>query len=287
MHASTHLAFGLRDERDMQSSARAHLSGLRVLVVEDDVDVRQVMCWILEANGATVCEARTGREALDLVRHRTFDVVLTDLGLPDMSGEAVIVAIRASAEAHTPVAVVSGQDPTTLWRALELGAERSFHKPVDWEDLMRYLSSKQPTVVAESRRGRAAEEKMTVLVIEDDIDMRALLCDALEIAGYRAVSRADGRDLIALVEVERFEAVIVDKELPGPNGLDLLSFFRRRLPEVPVIVVTAFGGPAVAEEAAIRGAYSYLEKPFRITAILSTLAAVARGETVGGAGALD
>jgi DNA-binding NtrC family response regulator len=271
----------------MQSSARAQLSGLRALVVEDDFEVRQVMCWILEANGATVCEARTGREALDLVRRGTFDVVLMDLGLPDMPGEAVIVAIRASDEGHTPVAVVSGENPTTLSRALRLGAERSFHKPVNWEELMRYLASKRSTVAADDGRGRGAAEKMTVLVIEDDIDMRALLCDALEVAGYRAVSRADGRDLIALVEVERFEAVILDKELPGPNGLDLLSFFRRRLPAVPVIVVTAFGGPAVAAEAAIRGAYSYLEKPFRITAILSILAAAAKGETVKGARALD
>jgi DNA-binding NtrC family response regulator len=117
---------------------------------------------------------------------------------------------------------------------------------------------------------------MTVLVIEDDTDMRTLLCDALELTGYRAVSRSDGRDLVVLLEAERFDAIILDKELPGPDGLDLLSFFRKRLPAVPVIVVTAFGGSEVAAEAAIRGAYSYLEKPFRMTAILAALAAVPR-----------
>jgi CheY-like chemotaxis protein len=196
-------------------------------------------------------------------------------------------AIHASTRLAFGLPDERNMDPTTLWRALELGAERSFHKPVNWEDLMRDLSSKRPTVAADGRRGRGTAEKMTVLVIDDDIDMRALLCDALEVAGYRAVSRPDGRDLIALVEVERFDAVILDKELPGPNGLDLLSFFRTRRPAVPVIVVTAFGGPAVAAEAAIRGAYSYLEKPFRITAVLSTLAAVAGGATVRDAGALD
>lgn len=271
----------------MPPSARAELSGLRVLVVEDDVGVRQVMCWMLEAKGATVRQARTGREALELVRNGAFDVVLTDLGLPDIPGEAVIVAIRSSAEEYTSVAVVSGEGPVTLGRARALGAERSFTKPVNWEDLLRYLSSKRPTVGAQSRSASDAARTMTVLVIEDDIEMRTLLCDALEVAGYRVVSRSDGRDLVVLLEVERFDAVILDKELPGPNGLDLLSFFRKRLPAVPVIVVTAFGGPDVAAEAAIRGAYSYLEKPFRMTAILATLAAVARGLTVGDTATCD
>jgi len=81
-------------------------------------------------------------------------------------------------------------------------------------------------------------------------------------------------DLSALAERERFDAVILDKQLPGPNGLDLLSFLRKRLPAVPVIFVTAFGGPGVAMEAARRGAYSYLEKPFRIATVLDTLAAI-------------
>ena len=104
------------------------------------------------------------REALYLVRRDRFDVVLTDLGLPDMSGEAVIVAIRASDEAGTPIAVVSGDDPSSLRRAREVGAERTFHKPVNWKDLMFYLASKRPTGAADHglpakaiRRGRPGQ----------------------------------------------------------------------------------------------------------------------------------
>jgi hypothetical protein len=52
-------------------------------------------------------------------------------------------------------------------------------------------------------------------------------------------------------------------------------------------MMTAFGGPAVTADAAIRGAYRYLGKPFRITEMLSTLAAVAREGTISGAEALD
>lgn len=115
---------------------------------------------------------------------------------------------------------------------------------------------------------------MTVLIIEDDAAMRRLLRDVLERAGHRVVERCDGTDLPEIVEHEVFDAVVLDKEMPGASGLDLLSFLRRRRPAVPVIFVTAFGGAAVAEEAARRGAFSYLEKPFRISAVLQTLETV-------------
>ena len=264
----------------MNSMPSEFLSGLRVLVIDDDVEVRLVMRWMLEARGATVSEARTGDAALALMRRSRFDVVLTDLGLPDMSGETVILATRAAKEARTPIAVISGADPMSLWRAREAGAERTFHKPVNWDDLMLYLASKRSSAGGDQDVSAKAATGTTVLVIEDDHEMRSLLCEALEVAGYRSVARPDGRELTTLAELERFDAVVLDRELPGPNGLDLLSFLHTRLPEVPVILVTAFGGPAVAEEAANRGAYCYLEKPFRMTAILATLAAVTKRQAV-------
>lgn len=258
----------------MKASARRPLADLQVLVVEDIFEVREIMRWMLEAKGATVFEASTGREALDLARTHAFDVVLTDLGLPDIPGYAVIVGIRSASQGRTPVAVISGDQPKALALAIELGAERVFVKPVDWQSLLRYLSSKREAAVVRSGAAARPENGMTVLVIEDDADMRALVCDALEVAGHCAVGHPDGRDIPFLAERGRFDAVILDKELPGPNGLDLLSILGKRLPAVPVIFVTAFGGPSVAAEAASRGAYLYLEKPFRIATILSTLATV-------------
>jgi DNA-binding NtrC family response regulator len=69
---------------------------------------------------------------------------------------------------------------------------------------------------------------------------------------------------VSLVEVEAFDVVILDKEMPGMNGLDVLSFLHRRFPSTPVILITAFGGPHVAEESYRRGAIEYIEKPFRL-----------------------
>ena len=130
------------------------------------------------------------------------------------------------------------------------------------------------TTTLENMAEQGTETHVTVLVVEDDGEMRVLLREALERAGYRVIGRKDGAALSALVETERFNVAILDKELPGPNGLDLLSFLRQRLPEVPVILVTAFGGPDVQHEAARRGASGYVEKPFRVATLLDMLSTV-------------
>lgn len=139
---------------------------------------------------------------------------------------------------------------------------------------MAYLAARISNPIEPTPAAATTENRMTVLIIEDDAAMRALLRDVLERAGHRVIERPDGTGLPALVEQESFDAVVLDKEMPGPNGLDLLPMLRQRLPAVPVIFVTAFGGRPVAEEAARRGAFSYLEKPFRVDTILDTLAAV-------------
>ena len=117
---------------------------------------------------------------------------------------------------------------------------------------------------------------MNILIVEDDAAMRRLLRDALHRAGHHVLERPDGHEALAIAEREALDAMILDKEMPGPNGLDLLSLLRTHFPALPVIFVTAFGGPQVAAEATRRGAYRYVEKPFRVGTILDTLDSIDR-----------
>jgi two-component system, OmpR family, response regulator len=111
----------------------------------------------------------------------------------------------------------------------------------------------------------------TVLVVDDDADMRKLLRDFLQPGGYDVLEAANGHDAMVLVDSEPIDVVVLDKEMPGLNGLDVLSLLQRRRPGLPVIFVTAFGGPQIAEESRRRGATEYLEKPFRVRRIVDTI----------------
>jgi DNA-binding response OmpR family regulator len=111
----------------------------------------------------------------------------------------------------------------------------------------------------------------SVLVIDDDPDMRHVLSDFLQRSGYRVVEAANGQEGIFAAESEPIDAVILDKEMPGMNGLDVLSFFRHRRPQLPVIFITAFGGRDDEDESRRRGAWLYIEKPFRVATVVEAV----------------
>ena len=120
----------------------------------------------------------------------------------------------------------------------------------------------------------------SVMIVDDDAEMRALLRDALERDGFD-VREDSGGHLVPLLERRAPDAIVLDKEMAGVNGLDLLSYIRQRYPDLPVIVVTAFGGTEVEAEALRRGATYYIDKPFRVARLLGMLRAVLSQDTHG------
>lgn len=129
-----------------------------------------------------------------------------------------------------------------------------------------------------------AERPTTVLVVDDDPAMRALLRDWLEREGCRVLEAPSGERLLAAAETAEVDVVILDQEMPGQGGLDVLPAFRRRRPRVPVILITAFGGAKMAEDALRLGASHYLEKPFPLRALLRAVREAAGAGEQPGAG---
>jgi DNA-binding NtrC family response regulator len=111
----------------------------------------------------------------------------------------------------------------------------------------------------------------TVLVVDDDSEMRTLVRRMLEFDGCRVAERDRGTHVLDALREGPFDLIILDKEMPGINGLDLLPVLRREFPEVPVVLVTAFGGRQVATSALRLGAARYLEKPFRLGQLRDTV----------------
>ena len=110
-----------------------------------------------------------------------------------------------------------------------------------------------------------------VLVVDDEPKMRRVLQMALERMGIEAVAVHDAGQALARVAEERFDVVLTDLRMPGMSGIDLLSQIRTREPDLPVIVLTAFGTVETAVEAMKRGAFDYVLKPFDLDAIELTV----------------
>jgi len=111
-----------------------------------------------------------------------------------------------------------------------------------------------------------------VLVVDDEVEMRALLLDVLGREGYEVVEARDSEEaLVALREGGAFDVILLDKNMPGASGLDLLPGLRRSFPGSPIIMMTAFGDVPSYVEAAEQGAVAYLFKPFRMEEMRSTI----------------
>ena len=121
-----------------------------------------------------------------------------------------------------------------------------------------------------------ADPELAVLVVEDDQEMRALLRRILEATGYRVLERGGADGLPEALRDVRVDVVVLDKEMPGTGGLQALAQLRRSHPRLPVILITAFGGPDVERRALALGATRYLEKPFPLRHLIESVRQASR-----------
>jgi DNA-binding NtrC family response regulator len=111
-----------------------------------------------------------------------------------------------------------------------------------------------------------------ILLIEDDPDGRRSVTEALEMAGWTVVSVSDGGAALALLQKEEFDAALSDLVLPDFNGLELLEKARKMYPQMPFLIMTAYGSVETAIRALKSGAYDYLVKPLDLDELHSKMA---------------
>jgi two-component system KDP operon response regulator KdpE len=119
-----------------------------------------------------------------------------------------------------------------------------------------------------------------ILVVDDEAPMRKLLSTNLKASGYAVRSASDGAEALNLIDEHSFDLVLLDINMPGPNGLQVLEAVRRDA-QMPVLIVSARGRERDRVEALDRGADDYLSKPFGIPELLARVKALLRRGTLG------
>ena len=121
-----------------------------------------------------------------------------------------------------------------------------------------------------------------VLVVDDQSDMRWLLSRLLREQGFEVDTANDGVQVLSRVQQEAPQVILLDLKMPQLDGLQALAQLKELVPEVPVIVITAYGDVPSAVQAMKLGAYDFLTKPFDNDELLYTVKrAVERRELVG------
>ncbi|WP_442545128.1 response regulator transcription factor [Arthrobacter sp. KN11-1C] len=120
------------------------------------------------------------------------------------------------------------------------------------------------------------EMKPRVLLVEDDVQLRAMLEELLLGEGYEVSSASDGQKGLHLALTGEFDVMVLDRGLPVMDGLNLLTKLRREGVETAALILSALGNPADRVEGLDAGAEDYLSKPFDVEELLARLRALRR-----------
>ena len=111
----------------------------------------------------------------------------------------------------------------------------------------------------------------TVLVVEDEAQTRQLIADSLEAAGFAAAQATDAADALARLDGFAYDGLVVDVQLQGTNGLDVLEEALARYPDMRCVVTAGFGNVEQAVRALKRGAVDFLIKPFQLIQLVQVM----------------
>ncbi len=257
---------------------KQEIKGKKCIVVDDIPDNTYIMQQLLTQNGLTVIVKNRAQDALEVYKNsKDIDLVITDLRMPGMSGQTLIMEIRKietdTGRNRTPIMVLTGEAARDERVAClsQYGADDYLLKPIKLQDLMSSVEG----LLIKTQKVRTAKR---VLVIDDDMMSRKLILTLIRQSGDEAF----GCGTIAEAKTEisknfgKYHAIILDNQLPDGTGLDFMVHYAgvvtdHGIKQLPVISMS--GNSAQDQERLYRGysMHSFLEKPVSKAQLLNVL----------------
>lgn len=222
----------------------------RILIVDDDPDLREISRVTLEQAGATVDEAVDGLAALRLLRaSQPYDLILMDIQMPDVDGLETTRRLRDEGVTAPIVALTARELPEDRAQALQAGCTEHLTKPV-----------KHETLVDTARRLMDLPSRNSVLLVDDDEDITELLSLLLEDEGFEVRSAHSPAVAHAAMGARPAAVVIADLTLEtSGDGLVLGRELRQRHPGARLIALS--GAPDQRDAALASGFDAFALKP--------------------------
>jgi len=238
---------------------------LRVLVIEDDPETRQLVAETLATEGHVPLTARNAVEALRVLREAPVDAIVLDLILPGRNGFDLLSMLRAEAPwAALPVMILTVKDLNDReHEVLEQQGAVVFAKGSGW----------RPALLAHLRRLARRGTGLRVLVADDNPAGRELVRETLSEHVAAIVEAADGREALHKIRETRPDLVLLDIQMPEMDGFAVLREIRDdpELRGLRVVALTAFAMQGDRERALEAGFDDYVTKPVTIAKLKAQL----------------
>ena len=204
---------------------------MRILVVDDNVDLADSICDALLLENYTVDSAYDGERALELFQENSYDLAFLDVKLPGKNGVECFMEMRVM-QPECKVVIMTGYRVEELvQQAIDHGALRIMHKPFEMEEVYSLVEEVKPDGI--------------ILVVDDNPSFIESVEDLLSSAGYSVCTATDGGEAVEKMLKENVDLLLLDLKLPIMSGLEVYLKLKELNRVVPTIIVTAY----VEEEA--------------------------------------
>ena len=276
----------VRARHPASQDPQANLEGLRVLVVEDNPTNRAVLQQQLISWGMESAVAKSGEEAMAVLRAgadqgHQYDLALLDMKLPGIDGVALARSIKADpAVASVRLVMLTSMDGSAHAELdQQAGIEARLIKPVPQRDLRRCLTGLVAQTTADGRGPRRTTEPVArsdfrdarILLVEDNPVNQAVARAMLERMECQVDLAENGAQAVAAQERSPYDLILMDGQMPEMDGYEASRRIRQREtrsggdgtpPHVPIVAMTAHAMQGDRERCLEAGMDDYLSKPF-------------------------
>jgi two-component system CheB/CheR fusion protein len=255
--------------------AGGHRGG-KILVVEDDPELRDLLGLFLTDEGHRPVTAPDGPTALDMIAHRALkpDLVLADYNLPNgLNGLQLAQLLRDKVGSTLPIVILTGDISTGTLRDAARQHCVLLNKPVKLTELSETMERLLPPLPAtKSAAARLADVGTpTVFIVDDDAHVRAAIGALIETDGGTPVGFPNGEAFLAAYRPGHGDCLLIDAYLPGMNGIELLTNLRHAGHLLPAIMITGNSDVTMAVQAMKAGAADFIEKPVGAADLLASI----------------
>ncbi|MBL8099655.1 MAG: response regulator [Anaerolineales bacterium] len=256
----------------MEKNNSPKTDAVRILIVDDHPSTAATLARALSQLGSAVevVSATNGAEALEKVKDKGVDILITDMIMPEMTGLELIEKLRdhpGGKPARTYL-VTAYDVPGLKVTASRLKVNEVLIKPVRPERIYDIVSRAIEEMKHSTQPNKNATEekrKFKILVADDRPDNVTLLVRYLEYEGYDHVTAQDGEETLIKAQDDTPDLILLDVDMPKKNGFAVLEEIRanENLKHIPIIILTAARlDSADVQEGLNLGADDYITKPF-------------------------